>query len=867
MVLNAPPAGLPGVTACLPTGCDVSRSVSEPPPGVPGLPPPSLVPQAGKVSTVGHGRPSWRGDDPWGRAPDEGATARVLLDGSGRITHWNDGAQRLLGHTAAEMLGRPARELLADPSATAPCGDERRLRWKGTVDLRHRDGRRLTVRLLAHWLPRYEGHPDGWLLVSPLAGAERTVEDDQLPRPAFLYAPNALALYDTGVRLRRANRAMEEVIGLTEDEARGLRLSEIGGKPQSVELEEQLRQVMESGRPRDVRTRLRSGGESREHAWLARIAPVWDAQGELVAVALSAVDITDEARAQVRLQLVNDATRRIGSTLEVGRTAQELVDVCVPRLADFGSVDLLITPQPHSDTPPSLGVLTLRRAAHRSTREDTPEALVETGQEWDHAIASSPVRAVLTGESLVLHKDDQAFRAWAEQEPERARHARELGVHSILSVPLSARGVTLGVAQFLRYRRPDPFTPDDVLVAREIVARAAVCLDNAQRFTQERETALALQRSLLPRTLPQRSAVQVASRYLAAAGRTGVGGDWFDVIPLSGARVGLIVGDVVGHGVQASATMGRLRTAVRTLADVDLPPDELLTHLDDLVLRLSDETGGEEPAGDIGATCLYAVYDPVAGGCTVARAGHPPPVLIDPETGGGTTMELPAGPPLGLGGLPFESAEFSLPEGSVLALFTDGLVERRDRDIDEGYRLLHEAVAAPPTASLDAQCGAVIEALLPGGAPDDDVALLMARTRVLDAAHVATWEIPDDPASCGTARKDIDEQLTRWELQEAVFTTELVVTELIANAIRHASGPIRLRLILDRTLIIEVSDTSSTAPHLRRAAGFDEGGRGLMLVAQLTQRWGARHSTDGKTIWAELQLPDNYAGFDGAATR
>lgn len=821
------------------------------------------------MSTVGYGKSSRSGDDPWGLVPDEAATARALLDSSGRITRWNDGARRLLGHTAARMLGRSAAELLADPVAvTAPSRHERPLPWRGTVELRHRDGRRLTVRLLAHRLRQQEGGFEGWLLVSPLAGTERTEEDDRLPRPAFRYAPNALALYDTEIRLRRANQAMEEVIGLTEEEARGLRLSEIGGKPQSIELEEQLRQVLESGRPRDVRTRLRTGGEPREHAWLGRIAPMWNARGELLGVALSAVDITGEDRAQARLQLVNDASRRIGTTLEIGRTALELVDVCVPRLADFGSVDLLAAPYLRGDAPPSLenGILLLRRVAHRSTRKDTPEALVETGQVWGHAIASSPVRAVLSGESVVLNKDDAAFHTWAEQEPLRARHARELGVHSILSVPLSARGVTLGVAQFLRFRRPDPFTPDDVLVAREIVTRAAVCLDNAQRFTQERETALALQRSLLPQRLPQLSAVQVASRYLPAAGQTGVGGDWFDVIPLSGARVGLVVGDVVGHGVQASATMGRLRAAVRTLADIDLPPDELLTHLDDLVLRLSEETGGEEAAGDIGATCLYAVYDPAAGACTVARAGHPPPVLISPETGGATTMELPAGPPLGLGGLPFESAEFSLPEGSVMALFTDGLVERREQDMDEGYRVLHEALAAP-AVSLDAQCGAVIEALLPSGAPGDDVALLMARTRVLDAAHVVSWEVPEDPASCGVARRDIDEQLTWWALQEAVFTTELVVTELITNAIRHASGPIWLRLILDRTLIIEVSDTRNTAPHLRRAAGFDEDGRGLMLVAQLTQSWGTRYSASGKTIWAELQLPDNYAGFDESAVR
>lgn len=278
------------------------------------------------MSTVGYGKSSRSGDDPWGLVPDEADTARALLDSSGRITHWNDGARRLLGHTAARMLGRSAAELLADPVVvTAPSRHERPLPWRGTVELRHRDGRRLTVRLLAHRLRQQEGGFEGWLLVSPLVGTERTEEDNRLPRPAFRYAPNALALYDTEIRLRRANQAMEEVIGLTEGEARGLRLSEIGGKPQSIELEEQLRQVLESGRPRDVRTRLRTGGEPREHAWLGRIAPMWDARGELVGVALSAVDITGEDRAQALLQLVNDASWRIGTTLEIGRTALELV--------------------------------------------------------------------------------------------------------------------------------------------------------------------------------------------------------------------------------------------------------------------------------------------------------------------------------------------------------------------------------------------------------------------------------------------------------------------------------------------------------------------------------------------------------------
>lgn len=798
-------------------------------------------------------------DDPWADVPDEAATARAILDVSGTVIRWNDGARRLLGTTADGIVGHPAAELLADPAAAAQVGPalRGRARWHGTLDLRHRDGRTVPVRLVAHRLTDDTWGPPGWLVVSALAGTEATQADTDLPRDAFRHAPNALALYDTDVRLRRANLAMERVLGLREDDMRGLRLSEIGGKPQSMELERQVREVAAGGAPRDVRTRLRTGGEAREHAWMGRLAPVRDGADRLVAVALSAVDLSREDEARSRLQLINDAGTRIGTTLEVGRTAQEFADVCVPRLADFVSVDLLQEPRdPGADTGwPSEGYVRLRRIAHRSVTSGTPEAMVSVGAVWDHPLAAGTVHALLSGEPVTVHRGDPDFLTWVAQDPVRSRRAAELGVHAILAVPLTSRRKTLGVALLVRYRRPERFAPDDVLLAREIASRAAVSLDNAQRFTKERDTAFALQRSLLPRTLPQRSAVDVAHRYLAASGHSGVGGDWFDVIALSGARVALVVGDVVGHGVQASATMGRLRTAVRTLSDVDLPPDELIAHLDDLVVRLADETGGGESAGDIGATCLYAVYDPVSGSCSMARAGHPPPVVASPDGTVVETLEVPAGPPLGLGGLPFEAAEFRLPPGSVLALFTDGLVERRDRDVDAGYRALHAALARP-AATLDQRCAGVLDALLPDEPPTDDVALLMATTRVLDAANVITWDVPHEPAACATARREVSEQLDRWGLAEAAFTTELVVTELLTNAIRHATGPVRLRLIVDDTLICEVSDTSATSPHMRRAGTFDEGGRGLMLVAQLAQRWGTRHSPTGKTIWAEQQRPD-----------
>ncbi|MFA7754871.1 ATP-binding SpoIIE family protein phosphatase, partial [Streptomyces sp. NRRL B-2790] len=289
------------------------------------------------------------------------------------------------------------------------------------------------------------------------------------------------------------------------------------------------------------------------------------------------------------------------------------------------------------------------------------------------------------------------------------------------------------------------------------------------------------------------------------------------------------------------------------LADIDLAPDELLTHLDDLVVRLSEESGGDGSPGEVGATCLYAVYDPVSRRCALARAGHPPPVVLEPG-GEPRQLDLPAGPPLGLGGLPFESAEVELPEGTVLALYTDGLLVSRERTGGAARALLFQALTGDPD-SLDETCDRVLHALLPATGTADDVALLLARTRGLAASQVATWDIPADPALVAPIRKQVGDQLEHWSLSEVTFTTELVVSELVTNAIRYGAHPIRLRLIQDAaTLIVEVSDTNHTAPHLRRAKTFDEGGRGLLLVAQLTERWGSRHTAEGKTIWAELGL-------------
>jgi serine phosphatase RsbU (regulator of sigma subunit)/anti-sigma regulatory factor (Ser/Thr protein kinase) len=631
-------------------------------------------------------------------------------------------------------------------------------------------------------------------------------------------------------------------------------------------MERYMRQVLDTGEPAHRETYRRVPGETREHAWSVSVSPLKDQAGRTQAVWIGALDITEQYGARQRLTMLNEAGTRVGTTLDVTQTAQELADIVVPRLADLAVIDLLDAVL-NGDEPspgPLTGTIALRRVAHQSIFGGVPEAVIKPGDVEIHPESFPSAHCLATGKAVLTGADDPTFLWSTGHNPARAATIRKFGIHSVLSVPIRARGVTLGVAVFLRGHRPEPFEQDDVLLAEEFTARAALSLDNARRYTRERTTALALQRSLLPQRLPRQSAVEVASRYLPASTQLGVGGDWFDVIPLSGARVALVVGDVVGHGIHASATMGRLRAAVRTLADIDLPPDELLTRLDDLVGRLSadgsadaDADDGDDAENDIGATCLYAVYDPVSRRCSLARAGHPLPALVTPD-GTASFLDLPAGPPLGLGGLRFESSEIELPAGSILALYTDGLIESRHHDIDLGFERLRRALTRQEQ-SLETTCDNVLEAVL-HDRPVDDVALLIARTYALDSDQVATWDLPADPAIVADTRRKVAARLADWGLHDAAFTTGLVVSELVTNAIRHAESPIQLRLIRDRTLICEVSDGSSIAPHLRRARAFDEGGRGLLLVSHLTQRWGTRHTPHGKTIWAEQALPDRAVG-------
>ncbi|MFI6335568.1 SpoIIE family protein phosphatase [Streptomyces sp. NPDC050535] len=798
----------------------------------------------------------------------------LLLDARRAVTSWTADAERLLGYTPGEVLGRPAADLLiAEDAARVPELAERCRGdggWAGLLTALHRDGHPL--KLMVRVVPlRADGGPARWVvLLAELADGPGWDMSRSVLERITSRSPVGMAILDTDLRYVWSNAALEQFGGGRSTQRLGRRLADVQPGLDTELIEAQMRQVLESGEPvvaYEHVGRLRSAPH-RETSHAMSFIRLEDDQGHPIGVYYTVVDIGESYRARRRLALLDRAGEHIGRSLDVMQTAQELADVAVPGLADFVAVDLLESvlrggepaPGPRSDAE----TVRLRRAGQRSEQGGTPETAFGIGDVVTYGAGSPPIRCLTDAESWREERLDPLTREWTTGTPGgRAASFLELGLHSVMIVPVQARGVTLGITTFFRRSRQDPFDEDDLSLAEEFVGRAALCVDNARRYTRERDAALILQRNLLPHRFPDQEAVEVAACYRPADELTGLAGDWYDVIPLSGARVALVVGEVAGHGIDGAAAMGRLRSAVQTLADLDLPPEEVLAHLDDVVSRSAREegTGADDRTSGmqaVGASCLYAVYDPVNGHCAMASAGHPAPAIVTPD-GTVTFADLPCGPALGVGGLPFESVDLDLAEGSVLALHTDGLIAtpRTGRDPEAGRERLRHALEAHGQ-ELDGLCRRIVDELVPTR-PYDDVALLMARTRRLGAGQVATWDLPIDPAVVAEARKSTSQQLHTWGLDELAFTTELVVSELVTNAIRHASGPIRLRLITDQALICEVFDGGATAPHLRHPKTTDEGGRGLFLISQFTQRWGTRYTAEGKIIWAEQSLTEPTA--------
>ncbi|MFD7936060.1 SpoIIE family protein phosphatase [Streptomyces sp. NPDC059755] len=809
-------------------------------------------------------------DDVARRWFDVADTAPLLLDARGVVTSWTREAERLLGYPAAEAVGEDLAGLLATGDAERlPYVMDRCRRdggWAGLLSARRRDGRPVSVMARITSADEPGGGARWLVLVNEMADAPGWDMSRAVLEQMIGGSPIGIAMVDADLRFVWSNAALTQFGGGPPESRLGLRLAEVQPGLNSEAIETQMRRVLATGEPvlgYELVGRVRAAPH-RETAHMLSFTRLDDEHGAPMGVYYTVVDMTERHRARQRLALLDRAGRRIGRSLDIARTAQELADVAVPGFADLVTVDLLepvfrgAEPSPGQASDDADDSVTLRRAGRRATGDPG----VATGsREVVHRGGSPAVRALVGGRPWRVERLDPLdplTEEWVADLPAGSEPP------SALIVPVRARGVTLGVTTFLRRHRHEPFGEDDLALAEDLVSRAAVCVDNARRYTRERDAALVLQRNLLPRRLPEQDAVEVAACYRPADELTGLGGDWYDLIPLSGARVALVVGEVPGHGIDAAAAMGRVRTAVRTLAALDLPPAEILAHLDDLVARMDDEEGvaaetePREPrsggAQTVGAACVYVVYDPVDGRCVMAAAGHPAPAVVLPD-GSVTFIELPQGPPLGAGGPPFESAEVTLPEGSTLALHTDGLLARGERwALDSDRERLRQALEQSAD-TLELRCGTVIDALVPAR-PYDDVALLMARTRRLPAERVADWELPADPAAVAEARKTASRRLAEWGLAELSFTTELVVSELVTNAIRYATGPIRLRLIRERTLVCEVFDGGTTAPHLRHPRATDEGGRGLLLVSQVTQRWGTRFLPEGKIIWAEQSLTD-----------
>ncbi|MGI5508304.1 SpoIIE family protein phosphatase [Streptomyces sp. CA-106131] len=767
------------------------------------------------------------------------SVATAVLDASGTVIGWSPAAAELFGLVPEEALGRRADAVLGEDAGGRPLfrsdqllipeGETR----SGTRTVRHRDGGTATVAVTLNPL----AHGDSgaaWLVWAVSVEQMRWWAVDHAMLTGFhRQAPILLTVYDAEARVRWINTAIEEQLGIPPEEVLGrfwreiLPEGELLAPDEPADEDDLIRGVVRTGQP-VIDARFRSPTPRNPHRpsiWSCSYFRLNDEKGRPIGAFEASFEITDRYVAQQRLDLLSKAGGRIGRSLDIRRTAEELADLVVPEFADAVAVELY----------------------ERVLDGEEPGTWGDTERSGLRRIAERSV----SGEPPVSPLDSVRMRCLARGVPVGGITAGEL------LVPVCARDTVLGLVLLAR-NGPSEFDGEEIALAEELVSRMAVCVDNARRFLREHMIALTLQRNLLPEHIPEPTGVEVAHRYAPAAGPAGVGGDWYDVIPLSGTRVGLVVGDVAGHGLDAAATMGRLRTTVQALATLDLAPDEVLSRLDDVVGRLGSQV--------VGVSCLYAVYDPVSRHCVMARAGHVPSVLVTPD-GRAELLPLPAGPLLGLGGLPFETTEFVVPEGGLLALFTDGLVERRDGDIDIRIKQLCE-ILSRPARPLDQVCDEAMSVLLPS-APDDDAALLLVRLHAVPADRVVTWHIASDASEVAQARALACAQLAAWGYEDSAFVVELVVSELVTNAIRYGDAPVHLRLIRDEGLVCEVSDGGHTSPHLRRATNDEEGGRGLFLVAQLTERWGTRYTSAGKTIWTEVpagpgRLPDLFA--DGLFT-
>ncbi|MGW1874519.1 SpoIIE family protein phosphatase [Streptomyces sp. NPDC001975] len=842
---------------------------------------PSDGARAGTAETAAApGDAMWQSSPP-GSIYDYIKVASFSIGAGGLVDQWSLRAEQIFGIPAERAVGMDPIEAFVDPDLRergqrkmAEILDGRE--WTGVVPFRMpdtADGERGEEGLAeVYVMPTRtaEGENAAVCIVVDVRTLRSIETDLAASQSIFGQSPFGFLLIDPDLRIRRANVRFSSIFGGTPDDHRGKGVHDYLPRSEAERVAATLRRVLETGNSiTDMHvTGFVPGSEERRH-WSINLYRVHSGTGRPIGIAWLGLDITarraaarEAAAARRNLALLNEAGARIGNSLDLETTARELLDVVVPGFCDLATVDLYQGLLAGDERPPGLsdGSAELRRVAFASAVSDAPfvggGAPVAVGAVHHYPFNSPCADALRTARPQHVPAEEGGL------------------VQSTLAVPMVAHDTVVGLAQFARTKGSEPFGDRDRDLAVELAARAAVCIDNARLYRREHERALILQRSLLPPGDPEASGLDIACRYLPGNAATEVGGDWFDVIELPGHRTALVVGDVMGRGLRAAVAMGELRTAVRTLALLDLEPAEVLSALDEIARGLGTPGGVQQATrtarqprdADLSevylATCVYAVYDSVTRRCTFANAGHLPPVLVEPGEDA-LMLDVPPGMPLGVGGEPFEEVEVELPEGALLALYTDGLVESRDHPLDEGLQAFVGALT-DPSQPLEDVCDHVLNTLDTHHG-EDDIALLMARVQGLPAESVGDWTLPREPRSVGRAREYARGQLITWGLEPLVDTTELLVSELVTNALRYGEGEIRVRLLLDRTLVCEVWDSGLVQPRRRRARDTDEGGRGLQLVGLLSAAWGSRRTPRGKTVWFELPLPDGETGLTDPA--
>lgn len=786
-----------------------------------------------------------------GRVP----LAVVVVDAAGLVSHWSTGARRLFGVAREDAIGCPAGELLPVSGALRQDGEpgpdgtyagfghpldsslSGSVAYPAAGRARVDEPRRGRIDVLWWAYPLVGPGPERLLVLAADAGQLRDAEANG-SRDSETIAP--------GFALHTDFPGYQDLAG---------RLPEILPNMSVHQATRIVSQVLELGYPilefshRDRVPVTPDWGVPRRTPRPPAEDPEATADGSPAPRAVPRPELDLEYGAvRERLEFLNEVSGRIGTSLDLERTIREVTSAAVPRFTDFAGTHLraaVLAGEGFPDGPPDVTTVWHRVWVEHNDEPGRWDDTVPVGESIAFPEHTPFFQCMVTGEPVLIPyvSDELSNRISGEFEK---RDLRPLITHrSLLIVPLKARDVVLGFMVLMRRPGREPFDDMDRTTGAELAARAGLVLDNARMYTYQENVADTLQDSMLPQVEPRMAGCDIATRYLPGARLGRIGGDWFDSVKLPGSRTALVVGDVMGHGLNSAAMMGQLRTAVLTMATMEMPPAQLLRNLDDLAQRL-----GEQYL----ATCLYAVYDPIHSELQIANAGHIPPVLVRAEDGRAELLDLPTGAPIGVGGVAFETATVQVRPGDRLVLCTDGLVEVRGQDIGAGLAALC-ASAAHPAASMDDACDTIIRALNPKGGRKDDVALLMARLNGIPDGDVAEWQLALDPREVARARRLVRGQLLDWELPEAVESAELMVSELVTNAVKHGrTHHIGLRLVRTGALLCEVSDDEPAPAALLNASAHDEFGRGLLVVSGLAREWGTSTTARGKTVWFEQAL-------------